>query len=54
MKSKKIDLQLLVSGMHMCPEFGLTYKVIEEDGFKIDEKVETILAATHQHQLQNQ
>lgn len=45
MKSKKIDLQLLVSGMHMCPEFGLTYKVIEEDGFKIDEKVEMILSS---------
>ncbi len=39
------ELQLLVSGMHLSPEFGLTYKEIEEDGLKIDEKVEILLSA---------
>ncbi len=39
------ELQLLVSGMHLSPEFGLTYKEIEQDGLKIDEKVEILLSA---------
>lgn len=40
-----LTLQLLVSGMHLSPEFGLTYKKIEEDGFEIDEKVEILLSS---------
>ncbi|WP_374165849.1 UDP-N-acetylglucosamine 2-epimerase [Arcticibacter sp. MXS-1] len=39
------QLQLLVSGMHLSSEFGLTYKQIENDGFHIDEKVEVLLSA---------
>ena len=39
------ELQLVVSGMHLSPEFGLTYKEIEKDGFKIDEKVEILLSS---------
>lgn len=42
---KELDLQLVVTGMHLSPEFGLTYKQIEEDGFFIDEKVEMLLSA---------
>jgi len=38
-------LQILATGMHMSPEFGLTYKVIEADGFEIDEKVEMLLSS---------
>lgn len=38
-------LQTVVTGMHLSPEFGLTYKVIEQDGFKIDEKVEMLLSS---------
>lgn len=38
-------LQILATGMHMSPEFGLTYKVIEADGFQIDEKVEMLLSS---------
>ncbi|MDD4979799.1 MAG: UDP-N-acetylglucosamine 2-epimerase [Candidatus Omnitrophica bacterium] len=34
-----LKLQLVVSGMHLLPEFGSTYKEIEKDGFKIDKKV---------------
>lgn len=41
----KLNLQLIVTGMHLSPEFGLTYKQIEEDGYKIDEKVEILLSS---------
>lgn len=41
----ELDLQLLVSGMHLSPEFGETYQQIERDGFKIDEKIEILLSS---------
>lgn len=37
---KDIQLQLIVTGSHLSKEFGLTYHFIEEDGYKIDEKVD--------------
>ena len=40
-----LQLQLIVTGMHLSPEFGLTYKVIEHDGFHIDAKVEMLLSS---------
>jgi len=44
-KSKKLKLQLVVTGMHLSHEFGETYKEIEKDGFKIDYKIETLLSS---------
>ncbi|AZL83697.1 UDP-N-acetylglucosamine 2-epimerase (hydrolyzing) [Aliivibrio salmonicida] len=41
----ELQLQLLVSGMHLSPEFGETYKQIETDGFVIDEKIEILLSS---------
>lgn len=41
----RLNSQLVVTGMHLSPEFGLTYKQIEEDGYKIDEKVEILLSS---------
>lgn len=41
----ELTLQLLVSGMHLSPEFGQTYNQIEEDGFVIDEKIEILLSS---------
>lgn len=41
----KFILQLLVTGAHLSPEFGLTYKQIEEDGYKVDSKVEMLLSS---------
>ncbi|KAA8597891.1 UDP-N-acetylglucosamine 2-epimerase (hydrolyzing) [Vibrio cyclitrophicus] len=41
----ELTLQLLVSGMHLSPEFGDTYKQIEKDGFQIDEKIEILLSS---------
>lgn len=42
---KELELQLLVSGMHLSPEFGNTWQQIESDGFTIDEKVEILLSS---------
>lgn len=38
-------LQILVSGMHLSPEFGQTFRNIEADGFHITEKVEILLSS---------
>jgi GDP/UDP-N,N'-diacetylbacillosamine 2-epimerase (hydrolysing) len=43
-KDKDLELQLIVTGMHLSPEFGLTYKVIEKE-FKIDKKIEMLLSS---------
>lgn len=40
-----IELSICVTGMHLSPEFGLTYKKIQDDGFTIHEKVETLLSS---------
>ena len=37
--SSSLELQLIVTGMHLSPEFGVTYREIEKDGFRIDKKV---------------
>lgn len=39
------ELQLVVTGMHLASEFGLTYKEIEKDGFVINEKIEMLLSS---------
>tara|TARA_B110001452_G_scaffold234453_1_gene212753 strand:- start:131 stop:1294 length:1164 start_codon:yes stop_codon:yes gene_type:complete len=43
--NSKIQLSVCVTGMHLSPEFGLTYQQIEEDGFEIDGKVEMLLSS---------
>ncbi len=40
-----LKLQLIVTGMHLSPEFGLTYQQIEKDDFGIDEKIEVTLSS---------
>ncbi len=40
----ELELQLIVTGMHLSPEFGLTYKEIEQE-FKIDKKIEMLLSS---------
>ncbi len=39
LNSKKIDLNILVTGMHLQKEFGYTIKNIYDDGFKIKSKI---------------
>jgi len=43
--SEVLELQLVVSTMHLSNEFGLTYQKIEQDGFRIDDKIENLLSA---------
>jgi GDP/UDP-N,N'-diacetylbacillosamine 2-epimerase (hydrolysing) len=38
-------LQIIATGMHLSPEFGLTYKEIETDGFFIDRKIEMLTSS---------
>jgi GDP/UDP-N,N'-diacetylbacillosamine 2-epimerase (hydrolysing) len=39
------DVCVVVTGAHLSPEFGLTYKEIERDGIDIDKKIEILLSA---------
>lgn len=43
--SEAMTLQVVATGMHLSPEFGLTYREIEQAGFSIDAKVEMLLSA---------
>lgn len=38
-------LQIVATGSHLSPEFGLTYREIEADGHAIDERVEILLSS---------
>lgn len=38
-------LQLIVTGMHLAPEFGLTYREIEADGLPIAARVEMLVSS---------
>ena len=40
-----LALQLIVTGMHLSNEFGLTLEAIEKDGFPIADKVEMLLSS---------
>lgn len=40
----ELQLQLIVTGAHLSPEFGLTYKTIEDE-FRIDKKIEMLLSS---------
>jgi len=41
-KSKKLKLQLIVTGMHLSNKYGLTYKEINKDKLKIDTKIKIL------------
>ena len=41
---KDLELQIVATGMHLSPEFGLTYKEIEKD-FTINKKIEMLLSS---------
>jgi GDP/UDP-N,N'-diacetylbacillosamine 2-epimerase (hydrolysing) len=40
-----LELSVCVTGMHLSPEFGLTYQQIESDGFQIDGKIEMLVSS---------
>lgn len=41
---KDLNLQIIVTGTHLSPEFGLTFKEIEKD-FNINKKIEMLLSS---------
>lgn len=45
LNSGDLELQVCVTGMHLSPEFGLTYKEIEKDGFTINAKVDSLISS---------
>jgi len=42
---QELQLQIIVTGAHLSPEFGSTWKQIEADGFSINAKVEMLLSS---------
>ncbi len=44
-ESAQLDLVVIVSAMHLSPEFGETGHLIEADGFTVDAKVEMLLSS---------
>lgn len=40
-----LTLQLVATGMHLSPEFGYTVTNIRDEGFNVDETVETLLSS---------
>jgi len=41
----QLELQIIATGMHLSPEFGLTYKEMVQDGFEIDRNVEILVSS---------
>ena len=44
-KAPDLELQLVVTGMHLSPEFGLTVEQIRKDGFVVAREVEMLLSS---------
>lgn len=44
-ESPLLNLQLVVTGMHLSPEFGLTINEIKNDGFMVDRCVEMLVSS---------
>lgn len=44
-KSEKLELCLMVTGTHFVPEYGMTIKEIEQDGYPIAERIDVLMAS---------
>ncbi len=44
-RSPLLELQLIATGAHLSPEFGLTVNAIVEDGFRVNRRVEMLLSS---------
>jgi UDP-hydrolysing UDP-N-acetyl-D-glucosamine 2-epimerase len=42
---RDLHLRLMVTGMHLAPEFGSTAEAIASDGFEIDDRIESLLSS---------
>jgi UDP-hydrolysing UDP-N-acetyl-D-glucosamine 2-epimerase len=45
LSDQDLTLHLIVSGMHLAPEFGLTVRFIEQDGVPVHDRIEMLLAS---------
>jgi len=43
--SELLELNVIATGMHLLPDYGLTVNNIEKDGFQIDKKIEMLLSS---------
>jgi GDP/UDP-N,N'-diacetylbacillosamine 2-epimerase (hydrolysing) len=43
--ARSCQLQIIATGTHLSPEFGLTFREIQRDGYRIDERVEMLVSA---------
>jgi GDP/UDP-N,N'-diacetylbacillosamine 2-epimerase (hydrolysing) len=41
----ELELQIITTGMHLSPEYGLTYRDIEADGFVLDRKIKILTSS---------
>jgi UDP-N-acetylglucosamine 2-epimerase (non-hydrolysing)/GDP/UDP-N,N'-diacetylbacillosamine 2-epimerase (hydrolysing) len=41
----ELELAVIATGMHLSPEFGLTVREIEADGFYVDKRIEMLLSS---------
>ena len=39
----QLKLHLIVTGMHLANQFGLTVKAVEQDGFEVNDRIEMLL-----------
>lgn len=44
-RDKEVNVRVVATGMHLSPEFGLTYKDVENDGIRIDRKIEILMSS---------
>lgn len=42
-ESESLELSIIVTGMHLSPQYGYTISDIEKDGFRVDAKVDMML-----------
>jgi len=45
LKDETVEVRVVVTGAHLSHEFGLTYKEIEQDGIRIDRKIDIMLSS---------
>lgn len=43
--NKRYIVRIVATGAHLSPEFGLTFKEIEQDGYEIDDKIPILLSS---------
>lgn len=44
-EDETLELQIVATGMHLSPEFGMTVNTIEHDGFRINKRIEMLLSS---------